>query len=76
MADSSFFLHRIIKIVRVWINMFYSDFLDNTPLLEQLDAFENQVLAVAGKSPSWRMLCIERVRTPLRTPLAGLSSLS
>jgi hypothetical protein len=44
--------------------MFYSDFLDNTPLLEQLDAFENQVLAVAGKSPSWRMLCIERVRTP------------
>ncbi|ELR16138.1 RasGEF domain containing protein [Acanthamoeba castellanii str. Neff] len=57
---------KIIKIVRLWVNMFYSDFLDNTLLQEQLDAFENQVQAVAGKSPSWRMLCIERAKAQHR----------
>lgn len=55
--------HRIVKIVKKWIDLFYSDFLSDERLLERLEAFEKMVSILGGgKSTSWQTLCIARVR--------------
>jgi hypothetical protein len=51
--------------VQTWVTLIYSDFLEDASLMEELNIFENLVLEITGKSPSWRMLCIARVRLDL-----------